>query len=92
MQVSSSRTRLCDFLGKPFGDSPPLDETSSILCVQYRYACGTLPYADACIHDAARLAIKADFRAAQLETNTKVANAGFAIGTDIGDPLGPFGT
>ena len=42
--------------------------------------------------DAARLAIKADFRAAQLETNTKVANAGFAIGTDIGDPLGPFGT
>ena len=32
----------------------------------------------------------ADFRAAQLETN-KLPNTGFAIATDVGDPLGPFG-
>ena len=31
-----------------------------------------------------------DFRTAQLATN-KLSNVGFAIGTDIGDPLGPFG-
>ena len=31
-----------------------------------------------------------EFRRAQLETN-KLSNIGFAIGTDIGDPLGPFG-
>ena len=32
----------------------------------------------------------ADFRAAQLQTN-KLPNTGFAIATDVGDPLGPFG-
>ena len=31
------------------------------------------------------------FRAAQLEA-LKLSNVGFAIGTDIGDPLGPFGS
>jgi hypothetical protein len=32
----------------------------------------------------------ADFRAAQLVTN-KLQRVGFAIATDIGDPMGPFG-
>ena len=32
----------------------------------------------------------AEFRASQLSTATNLSNVGYAIGTDIGDPLGPF--
>ena len=34
----------------------------------------------------------ANFRTAQLWTLTNMTNVGYSTGTDLGDPLGPFGS